>query len=122
MRSIVDPRLMGALESHFPALCRVQYLTEDVDADGQVVTVWRDRHAAVPCNVAPATAGRGSSGREIKRKDGTYVIANFSIALQGHYPDIKESDRAIVDGTVYDILLAETHLDTMTVLSCEVVQ
>jgi head-tail adaptor len=122
MRSIVDPRLMGALRSHFPALCRVQYLTEDVDADGQVVTVWRDRHAAVPCNVAPATAGRGSSGREIKRKDGTYVVANTSIALQGHYADIVESDRAIVGSTTYDILLVESPLSTMTRLSCEVVR
>ena len=121
MRSIVDPRLMGALGNHFPALCRVQYLTESVDADGQVVTAWKDRHVAVPCLVAPANSGRGS-GREIKGPNQTYVVANTSIALQGHYPDIKESDRAIVDGTVYDILLAETHLDTMTVLSCEVVR
>ena len=121
MRSIVDPRLMGALESHFPALCRVQYLTESVDADGQVVTAWKDRHVAVPCLVAPANSGRGS-GREIKGPNQTYVVANTSIALQGHYPDIKESDRAIVGDTTYDVLLVEQILGSMTRLSCEVVR
>mgnify|MGYP000894742813 CR=1 FL=1 len=114
--AFVDPRLMGALQSHFPSLCRVQYLTEGVDDDGQVTEVWKDRHTDVPCNVMPL------KGREIKRPNQTYVVANFSIALQGHYPDIKESDRAIADGVTYNILLVESILGTMTTLSCEVVR
>ena len=113
---LVDPRLMASLGSHFPSLCQVQYLTETVDADGQVVTAWTDRHAAVPCNVTSL------KGKEIRGPNQTYVVANTSIALQGHYPDVKESDRAIVGGTTYNILLAESPLDTMTVLSCEVVR
>lgn len=116
MRGIVDPRLMGALESHFPDRCTIQYLSETVDADGQVVKTWTDRHTDVPCNVMPL------KGREIKRPNQTYVVANTSIALQGHYADIVESDRAIVGGTTYNILLAEHTLDAMTVLSCEVVR
>ena len=116
MLGIVDPRLMGALQSHFPSLCRVQYLTEGVDDDGQVTEVWKDRHAAVPCNVTSL------KGREIKRPNQTYVVANTSIALQGHYADIVESDRAIVGSTTYDILLVESPLSTMTRLSCEVVR
>ena len=116
MRGIVDPRLMGALGSHFPSLCRVQYLTEDVDADGQVTTAWKDRHSDVPCNVMPL------KGREIRGPNQTYVVANTSIALQGHYADIVESDRAIVGSTTYDILLVESPLSTMTRLSCEVVR
>ena len=114
--AFVDPRLMGALESHFPDLCTIQYLTETVDADGQGVKTWTDRHTDVPCNVMPL------KGREIKRPNQTYVVANTSIVLQGHYADIVESDRVIVGGTTYDILLAEHTLDTMTVLSCEVVR
>ena len=114
--AFVDPRLMGALQSHFPSLCRVQYLTEGVDDDGQVTEVWKDRHAAVPCNVTSL------KGREIKRPNQTYVVANTSIALQGHYADIVESDRAIVGSTTYDILLVESPLSTMTRLSCEVVR
>lgn len=114
--TFVDPRLIGALQSHFPSLCRVQYLTEGVDDDGQVVTVWKDRHAAVPCNVTSL------KGKEIRGPNQTYVVATTAIALQGHYSDIKESDRAIVDGTTYDILLVEQVIDTMTRLSCEVVQ
>ncbi len=113
---LVDPRLMGALGSHFPSLCRVQYLTEGVDEDGQVTTAWKDRYAAVPCNVMPL------KGREIRGKDQTYVVANTAIALQGHYPDIKESDLATVDGTTYDVLLVEQILGSMTRLSCEVVR
>jgi len=87
-----------------------------VDADGQVVTAWSDRHTDVPCNVMPL------KGREIKRPNQTYVVANTSIALQGHYADIVESDRAIVGSTTYDILLVESPLSTMTRLSCEVVR
>ena len=116
MRGIVDPRLMGALESHFPDRCTIQCLTETVDADGQVVKTWTDRHTNVPCNVMPL------KGREIRGPNQTYVVANTSIALQGHYADIVESDRAIVGDTTYNILLAESPLDTMTVLSCEVVR
>ena len=116
MRGIVDPRLMGALESHFSDRCTVQYLTEAVDADGQMVKTWTGRHVDVPCNISPL------KGREIKRPNQTYVVANTSIALQGHYSDIKESDRAIVGGTTYDILLVEQILGTMTRLSCEVVR
>jgi len=116
MRGIVDPRLMGALESHFPDRCTIQCLTETVDADGQVVKTWTDRHADVPCNVMPL------KGREIKRPNQTYVVANTSIALQDYCPDIVESDRAIVGSTTYDILLVESPLSTMTRLSCEVVR
>jgi len=61
-------------------------------------------------------------GKEIRGPNQTYVVANTSIALQGHYPDIKESDRVIVGGTTYDILLVESPLSTMTRLSCEVVR
>ena len=114
--AFVDPRLMQSLSSHFPSLCQVQYLTETVDADGQVVTVWKDRHVAVPCNVTSL------KGREIKRPNQTYVVANTSIALQDYCPDIVESDRAIVGSTTYDILLVESPLNTMTRLSCEVVR
>jgi len=114
--AFVDPRLMGALQSHFPSLCQVQYLTETVDADGQVVTTWKDRHVAVPCNVTSL------KGKEIRGPNQTYVVATTAIALQGHYDDIAESDQAIVGNTTYDILLVEQILDTMTTLSCEVVR
>jgi len=107
---------MQSLSSHFPSLCQVQYLTETVDADGQVVTVWKDRHVAVPCNVTSL------KGKEIRGPNQTYVVATTAIALQGHYPDIKESDRATVDGTSYDVLLVEQILGSMTRLSCEVVR
>ena len=116
MQGIVDPRLMGALESHFPDRCTVQYLTETVDADGQVVKTWTDRHTDVPCNVMPL------KGREIRGPNQTYVVAKTSIALQGHYTNIVGSDRAIVGDTAYDILLVEQILGSMTRLSCEVVR
>ena len=114
--AFVDPRLMQSLGTHFPSLCQVQYLTETVDADGQVVTAWSDRHTDVPCNVMPL------KGKEIRGPNQTYVVANTSIALQGHYADIVESDRAIVGSTTYDILLVEQILGSMTRLSCEVVR
>lgn len=134
----IDPRMMSALGSHFPVAAWVQYPTETVDDDGQVVTVWETRYENIPCMPTPLT------GKEIKRPNQTYVVAHTAIALQGYYPDIKETDRVIVDekstvselqqtpfdrtrdvinrGTVYDILLVEHILDTMTRLSCEVVR
>ena len=87
-----------------------------MDADGQTVKTWTDRHTDVPCNVMPL------KGKEIRGPNQTYVVANTSIALQGHYADIVESDRAIVGSTTYDILLVESPLSTMTRLSCEVVR
>ena len=116
MRGIVDPRLMGALESHFSDRCTIQCLTETVDADGQAVKTWTDRHSGVPCNVTSL------KGKEIRGPNQTYVVANTSIALQDYYPDIVESDRAIVGGTTYDVLLVEQILGSMTRLSCEVVR
>lgn len=114
--AIIDDRLMGALSPHFGETCTVQRLEEGVDEYGQVVSVWVDRYSAIPCVCTP------TKGREIRRPDQTYVVANYSIALQGHYPDIEESDRAVVGGTAYNILLVQSFAGAPTKLSCEVVR
>lgn len=116
MSALIDERLMASLGSHFPETCKIQSLTEGVDYDGQVVEEWTDRYASVPCLSTPL------KGREIRKPNQTYVVATTSIALQGLYSDIVESDRAIVGGTTYNILLVEHILGTMTRLSCEVVR
>lgn len=113
---IVDDRLMASLGSHFGDLCDVQRLTEATDEYGQVVEVWADLYKGLPCNVAP------QKGQEISTPAGTVVVANYSVALQGAYPDIKESDRVIVGGTAYNVLLVSTTLGVMTTLACEVVR
>jgi len=117
MRSIVDPPAHGGAGEPFPRPLhhpvshgdRGRRRAGGQDLDGPA---HRCTHA---------TSCRSRAG-EIKRPNQTYVVANTSIALQGHYADIVESDRAIVGGTTYDILLAESPLGTMTRLSCEVVR
>ena len=114
--AIIDDRLLAALGSHFGDLCTVQRLTETVDSYGQVVEAWADLYASVPCILMP------TKGREISGPNQTYTVANYAIALQGAYPDIRESDRAIVGGVAYNVLLVSTPLGAMTTLSCEVVR
>jgi len=114
-RRIVDPRLLSGLDAHFMNTCDIQYLVEDVDASGQITETWEARHTDIACNVTPL------KGKEIRKPDQTYVIATTSIALQGLYTDIKESDRATVSEITYNILLVELILGVMTRLSCEVV-
>lgn len=119
--AIVDDRLLASLGSHFGDLCTVQRLTETTDEYGQVVEAWADLYVGLPCNVMPAKK-QGLAGEVVGAAGQTYAVANYSIALQGAYPDIRESDRAIVGGVAYNILLASTTLGAMTTLACEVVR
>lgn len=119
--AIIDDRLLASLGSHFGDLCTVQRLTETVDMYGQVVEAWADLYVAVPCILAP-TKKQGLAGEVVGAAGQTYVVANYSIALQGAYSDIRESDRAIVGGVAYNVLLVSTPLGAMTTLSCEVVK
>jgi len=116
MRSIVDPRLMGALESHFPDRCTVQYLTETVDADGQVVKTWTDRHTDVPCIVMPL------KGREIKRAEPDLRRRQHLDRPAGLLPGHRRERPG--DRRRHDVRHPARRVSarTMTRLSCEVVR
>ena len=117
-RSIFDPRMMETLADYFPSLCTIQ---EDVGVEndyGQVVHSWSDvaGHVEIPCAHGP------NKGREVKQSDQTYVVSNYTLSLRGYYPTITEKMRAVVDGTVFDILLVQcdSHGVTTRILSSEV--
>jgi len=59
-----------------------------------------------------------AAGGEVKRPDGTYVVAPYEATLSGWYEGITEEMRLTVDSTDYEILLSQsdseaktTHLD-----------
>jgi len=103
-RSIIDPRFMDTMGDYFPSLCTIQEDTGGEDANGAHVEAWGDfaGHVDIPCAHGP------SKGNEIKLPDQTYVISNYTLALQGRYPTITEKMRAVVDSVVYEILLAQS--------------
>ena len=110
-RRIVDPRFAATMGDYYPSLCTIQ---EDVgvqDANGAVVSNWQNLsgHVDVPCALGP------SKGDEIKQQDETYAVSNFTLSLRGWYPLADETMRAVVDGVVYDIALAQSSShDVMT--------
>ena len=120
-RSIFDPRMMVTLADYFPSLCTIQ---EDVGVEddyGQVVPDWQTfaGHAEIPCSHG---VNRVGGGREVKLPDQTYVVSNYTLSLRGYYPLITEKMRAVVDGVVFEILLAQSDSHGMTtrILSSEV--
>lgn len=117
-RAIFDPRMMTTLADYFPSLCTIQ---EDVgieDDYGQIVHDWQSfaNHVDIPCAHGP------NKGREVKQSDQTYVVSNYTLSLRGYYPTITEKMRAVVDGTVFEILLAQSssHGVTTRILTSEV--
>ncbi len=116
-RAIFDPRMMTTLADYFPSLCTIQ---EDVGVyDGYSDnTDWQTfaGHAEIPCSHGP------NKGREVKKPDQTYVVSNYTLSLRGYYPTITEKMRAVVDGTVFEILLVQSssHGVTTRILTREV--
>ena len=117
-RAIFDPRMMVTLADYFPSLCTIQEDLGVEDDYGQIVHVWTDvaGHVEIPCAHGP------NKGREVKQSDQTYVVSNYTLSLRGYYPTITEKMRAVVDGTVFDILLVQcdSHGVTTRILTREV--
>ncbi len=102
---VVHPRLLQSLATFYPSRCTIQ-TAANINVKGDVIKApWSDLagHVSIPCRVAPAT-GRS---REVRLADQVYAIASHTVALAGHYPDIRPSMRAVVDGRAYDIEAVE---------------
>ncbi len=113
---ITHPELLTDLKRFFPSVCVIQNHTTVKDSYCEDVQNWHDLHADVPCAVAPA------GGDEVQRADMTYVKTSHTVLLAGHYSDVEETMRVLVDGLALDIRLVEhdSHA-TVTRLACEVV-
>jgi len=114
-RPIMDSRFMDTMSDYFPSLCTIQEDVGVADANGFIAESWSDfaGHVDIPCAHGP------SGGNEVKLPDQTYVVSNYTIALQGRYPTITEKMRAVVDDVAYEILLAQwdSHATKTRILS-----
>jgi hypothetical protein len=106
MRSILDPRLMGALVNVWPSRCTIQEIaTSDSDSGQPVPTGASDvsGHINLPCRLGPlveirptdnASLSYGASGRFTRRQ----------LKLAGYFPSINpDTMQAVVDGVTYPI-------------------
>lgn len=102
---IADPRMLDRLRDFYPSLCTIKEPTVTEDGYGAEVIVWINDfagHVNLACAIGP------TGGREVKLPDQTYVVANYTVSLAGHYPDIDEKMRAEVDGEMYGIVLVQS--------------
>jgi hypothetical protein len=110
MTEIFHPEMLNRLADFFPSLCTIQERTEAQDpVTGEVTYSWADiaDMTDIPCSHGP------NGGVEVKQSDQTYVVSNYTLALSGDYRAAQETMRAVIDGTVFDILLVEHNSHSM---------
>ena len=102
---IFHPSMTGRLSGFFRSVVTIQESSEIRDPITGALTgvVWTD----VPGMEAIAGSLGPSGGQEVKTKDQTYVVSNYTLALNEAYTGIDETMRAVVDGQDYDILLVQ---------------
>ena len=101
--------------------------TWETDEGGEVVTSGGEPiridlvHEDLPCIIFPK--GSDMRGSEVRRRDETYVVASYKILLQGYYPAIRETMRAVSVNNTYEITLVKHDAAAITTtLFCEVVR
>jgi len=118
--SFIDTRRNSAIPSeYFPDVCTIQELTTTTSLEGEVEEAWSDLdgHSSIRCSVNPP-----NDMHEVKTKDLTYSMASHDISLNGFYPLITASMRAVVKDVPYDILVPKhSGHSTTTLLKCRVV-
>ena len=119
-KELISSKLPAALVRFYPTTADIQVkATTPKNAVGEEPDTWADVVGLtdLPCALAPAGEG------EIKRPDGTIVIASHVISFPGYYPTITELHRAVVSGVNYDILLVRNDSHSkMTSLMVQVVR
>lgn len=104
MSRLISPKLMQTLQQDFfPLLCSIQKPVKSQSTSGQEIKTWTDMPALgnIPCRV------KATGGDERRLPNEIYAITTHRIALAGVFAELKSEMRAVVNGTVYDILLPE---------------
>ena len=93
-------RFLAELHDAFPSLCTIQTGAITYSNEGDIVQAWANVVGLIDiaCRVSPASAGR-----ETHATDMTYSTTTHIITLAGRYDTILPHQRAVVDGTAYDI-------------------
>ena len=108
---LIHPRMTERLERFYPQSVTIQEPVVVTDPDsGEQSTTWADFAAHVALNGRQGPTG----GREVLQSDQTYVIADWTISLNGYYPTITEIMSAVVSGVRYRILLVQADSETET--------
>lgn len=85
--------------------CTIMRFGGDFDDGGAPVNTYTavDGLTDIPCIASPLNLG--DRGVLDERRSPTEIQAQTDrhILLDGYYPDIRDDDRAVVDGTAYDI-------------------
>lgn len=116
---LIHPELKKRIPEQYPDECTIQQREEGTNDFGEPVDEWVDLEGHVDISALKASTG----GREIKKEDQTYTIAEYHISLKGYYPDIEENMRAVVNGINHSILLVEhASRNDRTRLAVEVVE
>ncbi len=119
MAELIHPGLLVNLRNFFASQCTIRQSTVTQDSIGGESHNWADLagHTNIPCTIAP------SGGREVKRSDMAYVIATHHVTLAGHYPQVQETMKAVVDGLELEIALVEHDSHQVTTrLACVLVE
>jgi len=116
---LIHPHLLEHLEeTFFPSLATIQAVTLTQDSYGEPAEAWANLagHVDIPCAIAPASA------RERASASMTVAETTHTTILAGEYLTVTPVHRAVVDGTVYDIVGVErdSH-STMTRLRLRIV-
>jgi len=101
---LIHPHLLEHLEeTFFPSLATIQVVTLAINAYREPIETWADLalHVDIPCAITPASA------RERASADKTVAETTHTAILAGDYQTVTPVHRAVVDGTVYDIMGVE---------------
>ena len=97
---LIHPNMLTRLQPNFyPSSCTIQEATEAADSYGQLIPTWGNlaEHVDLNCRIAP------EGGSEQRAQIQVYAIHQWRVALNGYYPTIIETMRAVVDGVTYEI-------------------
>ena len=91
----------------FVSLCTINAPTGARGASGVPTGAYTAVLTNIPCMTAPESTG-GFTANETKNVPQILSVAPVHVTLNGYYPQIITGYQAVVDGTIYDILGAES--------------
>ena len=100
----VIPQTQAA--GQFPSACTIQRLTGARDSMGVLTQTFADVSGMVgiPCHISPPSVIRLGGSAEYRKSDRTDEKQEFHVLLAGYFPDIQMKDRAVIDGTNWNVV------------------
>ena len=96
LHTIMHPGLLGSLNQFFPAVATIEESTQVRRPNGEVISEW----TAVPNMTARRGILAGKAAAEKRGAALTVASATHVLDLQGYYPDVVVTHRAMVHTAV----------------------